>query len=89
MEELYYVHEENEKGEWVTEFFDTRKDDAFRYFKQKVAMFEGQYRRWEKEYDGKKNEYRWSKDGKRQVVRLEEVKREELKCLVTERRKEI
>ena len=80
MEELYYVHEENEKGEWVAEYFDTRKEDAIRYFKQRVAICDGQYRGWEKEK--RENECRWSKVEKWTSVKLEKMEWGELKRVV-------
>ena len=46
---IYSVYEVNEDGSNTIEFFNERKDDANKYFKQRLAICDGIYKTWKKE----------------------------------------
>lgn len=59
---IYCVNEENEDGSSIIEFFNTRREDAIRYYKQRLAICESIYKTWQKEKGV--NYCRWSQGEK-------------------------
>ena len=64
MEILYSVEEEHSDDRLVSEFFNTRREDALLYLKQQAAIFDGVYKEWQKEKGI--NCYKWN-NGKEYV----------------------
>ena len=46
---IYCVYEENEDGSNIIEFFNERREDAIKYFKERQAVCDGIYKGWKKE----------------------------------------
>ena len=46
---IYCVYEVNEDGSNVIEFFNERRADAIKYYKQRMAFYDGIYAKWNKE----------------------------------------
>lgn len=46
---IYCVYEVNEDGSNVIEFFNERRAEAIKYYKQRLAFYDGLYAKWNKE----------------------------------------
>ncbi len=74
-EYIYSIEEEYSDGSSVTEFFNTRREDALKYLKQRASICDGLYKGWKKESGI--NSYKWSKGEKWVKLGLEMVEVEE------------
>ena len=68
---IYCVHEDNDDGTQTIEFFNTRREDAINFYKQRLAICEGIYKTWQKEKGV--NCCKWRKCGKVKELYVEMV----------------